>query len=899
MQLAGHLRGKALQEWNLLAKEQKTTFQSAATALRKRIDPQNRVIAATDFRHAVQAEGEPVADYIRRIERLFQLAYGRDNLSSETRETMLHSQLHGGLRYDVVKGPAVSGAQSYQELCLAARQEEKRAAELKLRQQYTRSAPPAHVNKKKQTENKQAEKTVGNTEPPVKKTSQISSSRRCYICDSPDHLAKQCKSRKQESKPQPQSGQNKPPGTKSVRCQECGVTAPSADGDNPCEYLYSSDDGEVALVRLEDRGSKPCLAPVQVQGVPAEGVIDTGADISIIGADLFKWVAAAAHLKKRDFKDPDKVPHSYDQRPFKLHGKIMLDITFLDKTLRTPVYVKMDAPDPLLLSEGVCRQLGIVSYHPSLSTDPAREVSTVAQMQSVRVRLVQAVRVPPLRSAIVQLAVEGGEGLDGPVLLEPTPQFTGAGCTGLCSSETLVEGVSGLTQVVLTNPTGFTQHLDGGVLVGSATGAALVEPRIEPVKGEQRTLVRVVSSEQADSRKRALATFLEEEATSLSWQQRDLLSRLLFEHHEAFALSDGDRGETGMVKLEIDTGDACPKRQAPRRAPFALRQEIARQLSKMQGLGVIRPSSSDWASPNVLVKKKDGSLKFCVDYRELNSITKSDLFPLPRIDDLLDQLGQSKFFSTLDLASGYWQVQVHSNSIEKTAFITHQGLYEFQVMPFGLKNAPAVFQRLMQQVLRGLNPEEGPPFVSVYIDDILIFSRTFEDHMSHLRSVIERLHSAGLKLKPSKCHFICQTVEYLGHLITPGGVRPNPERVSAVKEFPKPTSIHEVRQFLGLTSYYRRFVRNFARVAQPLHALTRKGALFDWSPECEAAFCSLKRLLISAPILCYPNFDKDFRLETDASVKGLGAVLSQQQTDQKYHPVAYVGPSLHRNGTTL
>ncbi len=173
-----------------------------------------------------------------------------------------------------------------------------------------------------------------------------------------------------------------------------------------------------------------------------------------------------------------------------------------------------------------------------------------------------------------------------------------------------------------------------------------------------------------------------------------------------------------MVQLEIDTSSARPTSQAPRRAPFALRQEIARQLTKMQSQGVIRPSSSDWASPIVLV---NGTLRFCVDYRELNSTTKADLFPLPRIDDLLDLLGESKFFSTLDLASGYWQVRVHPDSVEKTAFVTHQGLYEFRVMPFGLKNAPAVFQRLMQRVLRGLNPEDGAPFVSVYLDDILIF----------------------------------------------------------------------------------------------------------------------------------------------------------------------------------
>ena len=284
------------------------------------------------------------------------------------------------------------------------------------------------------------------------------------------------------------------------------------------------------------------------------------------------------------------------------------------------------------------------------------------------------------------------------------------------------------------------------------------------------SIVKSSPPEEVAARMKTLAAYFQDEAARLTWQQRDQLFSLLCKFHEAFALSDGERGETGMVELEIDTSGARPTSQAPRRVPFALRQEIARQLTKMQSQGVIRPSSSDWASPIVLVKKKDGTLRFCVVYRELNSTTKSDLFPLPRIDDLLDLLGESKFFSTLDLASGYWQVRVHPDSVEKTALVTHQGLYEFRVMPFGLKNAPAVFQRLMQRVLRGPNPEDGAPFVSVYLDDILIFSRTFEEHLKHIQLVIERLMSAGLKLKPAKCHFTSQSVEYLGHLITPDGI---------------------------------------------------------------------------------------------------------------------------------
>ena len=314
----------------------------------------------------------------------------------------------------------------------------------------------------------------------------------------------------------------------------------------------------------------------------------------------------------------------------------------------------------------------------------------------------------------------------------------------------------------------------------------------------------------------------------------------------AFSLDPDERGETGLVQMEMDTGDASPKRQPVRRMPFPVRQEVAKQLKSMQGSGVIRPSASPWASPVVMVRKKDGSHRFCIDYRRLNAVTKPDLYPLPRIDDLLDQLGRSHFFSTLDLAAGYWQIRVHPNSIEKTAFI----------------------------------------------DDILVFSRTLTEHLQHLRLVIERLQKAGLKLKPAKCHFVCKEVEYLGHFITPDGLKPNPRLVTAVKEFPVPRNAREVRQFLGLSSYYRRFIPLFAKIARPLHELTRNGAEFVWNRECQAAFDTLAGKLVQAPVLAYPSFDKAFTLETDASIEGIGAVLSQPQDDGQLHPIAYASRAL-------
>ena len=243
------------------------------------------------------------------------------------------------------------------------------------------------------------------------------------------------------------------------------------------------------------------------------------------------------------------------------------------------------------------------------------------------------------------------------------------------------------------------------------------------------------------------------------------------------------------------------------------------------------------------------------------------------------------------MASGYWQIKVSEESREKTAFITQNGLYEFRVMPFGLTNAPGVFQRLMQRVIGGLNPDEGTDFVRVYIDDLVVFS-SLEEHIVHLRKVMNRLRSAKLKLKPSKCHFLRQSAEFLGHMITPAGIRPNPKQVMAVREFLIPQSVSQVRQFLGLTSYYRQFIGKFAKIASPLHELTRKGMEWHWTDKQQEAFDMLKTRLIESPILAYPNFKRGFVLETDASVKGLGAVLSQGQEDQRLYPVAYASRAL-------
>ena len=287
--------------------------------------------------------------------------------------------------------------------------------------------------------------------------------------------------------------------------------------------------------------------------------------------------------------------------------------------------------------------------------------------------------------------------------------------------------------------------------------------------------------------------------------------------------------------------------------------------------------------PNRLSAEEDGSLRFCVDYRKLNDVTRKDAYPLPRIDDTLNALAGSQMFSTIDLVSGYWQVEVDEVDRPKTAFCTTEGLFQLRVMPFGLCNAPATFQRLMDLVLSGLQWSQ----CLVYLDDIIVLGKTFDDHLLNLAAVFDRLRDAGLKLKPSKCAFFRRQVQYLGHVISREGVAADPTKIEKVANWPTPTSTREVQQFLGFASYYRRFIRDFAQIAKPLHRLTERGSSFRWNDDCQVAFDTLRKLLTSAPVLAYPDFDCKFILDMDASDSGIGAVLSQINSEGHECVIAY------------
>ncbi|MCD1431043.1 DDE-type integrase/transposase/recombinase [Klebsiella pneumoniae] len=462
-----------------------------------------------------------------------------------------------------------------------------------------------------------------------------------------------------------------------------------------------------------------------------------------------------------------------------------------------------------------------------------------------------------------------------------------AGCLRDCS----LEGT-----VMMFEPRVHDQEVGRGIAVGKslvniskAVPVRVMNTNYYPVTLRKGTVlghccsissvVRSVSAPEKPDKKSLdeVKDLLSESRKNLTLEQKKKFDKLLNEYYDVFDTGHGSKGRTNVTQHKIDTGNARPIRQTARRLPLAKREEADRIVQEMAKEGVIEPSGSPWASPVVLVKKKDGSTRFCVDYRQLNNVTKKDSYPLPRIDDTLDTLAGSRIFSTLDLKSGYWQVELAPEDKEKTAFTVGTGLWQFTVMPFGLCNAPATFERLMDTVLKGLSWKT----CLVYLDDIIVVGKTFEDHLRNLEEVFQRLRNSGLRLSSKKCHLFQREVQYLGHVVSSEGVAVDKKKVESVKEWPVPTDKHELRSFLGLCTYYRRFVPGFANIAKPLTRLTEEDRKYAWDDECEKAFQHLKMALTTAPILGYPQPTGKYILDTDASNVGIGSVLSQVQDGQE------------------
>ena len=375
----------------------------------------------------------------------------------------------------------------------------------------------------------------------------------------------------------------------------------------------------------------------------------------------------------------------------------------------------------------------------------------------------------------------------------------------------------------------------------------------------------------------------------LRTDEMEQVQQLLSEFPTLFAKDPKRPSRVSMNEahcINLETG--TPVKARPRRIPPSWEEEIAKQVGEMCTNGICRPSKSPWGSDVVLVRKKDGQMRFAIDYRQLNAITKKDAYGPPNPLSILDKLGGCRYFSCLDVASAYWTVPMRKSDIEKTAFHTPRGLFEMLVMPFGMVNSGATFQRMIDRTFQGVKAAES------YVDDILVFSKSFSEHIQHLRQVFERLRDRNIQLRKDKCRLAYSECEFLGHHVSYEGRKPILSYLEKVKSFPRPKTVRELQRFLGTVNYYRCYLPKMSEMATPLYLLTEKGARWEWNPECERSFEDLRRKLVEEPVvLAFPDWKKTFYVEADASAMGVGAVLSQEDSDANtLRPICYYSSSL-------
>ena len=462
----------------------------------------------------------------------------------------------------------------------------------------------------------------------------------------------------------------------------------------------------------------------------------------------------------------------------------------------------------------------------------------------------------------------------------------------------ILKAESDRVPMVLQNLTSRTLKLKKGMKVAHVEASQVIPSLEEPIEEKKvygNSQCKVPTEERNERMSKILQQLDLKGIESWVEQQQNLVKKLLEEYQHLFALNLKELGKTFLVQHEIKLSDSKPFKERYRRIPPHQYEEVWKHLQEMLAIGAIQKSTSPWASPVVLVCKKDGSLQFCIDLRKLNNQTLKDAQSLPRIEDSLDCLNGATIFTSLDLQSGYWQVEMTEDSKPLTAFtVGPLGFYECVQMPFGLTNALATFQCLMETCVGEMHLQ----WCIIYLDDIIVFSKTPEEHIERLRAVFEKLATAGLRLKPSKCKFFKSRVTYLGHIVSKDSIETDPKKIEAIKKWPVPKTVTEVRSFLGFTNYYHKFIPRYAQVAKPINQLVsrdnanKKKNVVDWTSECQNAFEHLKCLCSQTPILAYADYTKPFQLHTDASESGLGVVLYQKQTNGTEGVIAYASWTL-------
>ena len=632
--------------------------------------------------------------------------------------------------------------------------------------------------------------------------------------------------------------------------------------------------------QLPNLPAKLPYIPVVIENQYVLAYLDTGAHISLVSADLWSNIPASQRspVEKGTTGVSSVTGESVD-----ITGTAKVILHLGNSRVQHKIHIARNINHQLILGwDFFCQHKAAVSPTTASFEMPGTSIPLTDSTRMTPLKgnaiLVGEITIPPMSEINTQARIvnqlgitpHGYEGLFEPQLRD---HHSVAAARSLCTVH------HGHIIVRLINPSVDAKTLPDKTHLGQ------LHSTIGDEQEEYQIVDPVIASTSEPTTHLSTSDMLS--SSELTGHQYQKVEQLLLSYTDIFSLTSDDIGQTDLAFHRIETSTDVPVQQRAYRTTPAMRVEIQRQVDDLLERNIIEESHSPWSSPIVMVKKKDNTMRFCIDYRKLNAITVRDSHPIPRQDDTLDALSGSAFFSVIDLSSGYWQVPLHPDDKEKTAFTTGTSLYHFNVMPFGLVNAPMTFQRLMEVALHGLHWAK----CLIYLDDCIVIGKDFDEHLSNLAEVFERFRTAGLKLKPSKCQLLKKQVTYLGHTISTEGILPDPVNTDKVREWSTPTSASEVRSFLGLASYYRRFIPSFSQIAAPLNHLTQKKVPFEWSESCESSFQHLKMALINPPILAYPNFGQEFTLSTDASNNAIGAILSQNR-DNKERVIAYFSASL-------
>lgn len=681
-------------------------------------------------------------------------------------------------------------------------------------------------------------------------TTDLSDKKVCKYCKKENHVISECRKLKWKREQEKKDAENKP----SEKAPEFKVRALRS----PVSSLEGKDVKPNIYVEL--------LNCINNQKMVMQ--VDTGAEISVMSKKaLPKGIeidnTAKKFLKGIDVRSSGDITEGAAYVPFSI-GKKEFDFRF--QIINSS---NIDVPYNGMIGGNLCRALGtMINYNKCVLTFPNHGVELPFFYED------SIISIPPLTKQIVSFKTKSGKGTAGQI----------GGKIDLPKGIQVIDaiykvGENSQAQIMLLNHTQETIHF--------------VRPEIQLVPVAQVLSVKLDTNESKSERKTKLFDALR--LDHLSTSEREKFCDLIFEFQDVFFLP-GDRMETKVKEFhEINTTDEKPAFAKNYRFPQIHKKEVETQMAGLLEQNIIRPSTSPWNAPIWIVPKKaDASKKqkwrIVVDYRKLNEKTIDDRYPLPLIDEILDQLGSSKFFTTLDLASGFHQIPIKKGHESKTAFSTHEGHYEFVKMPFGLKNAPATFQRIINQSLSGLVGNE----CFVYLDDIVIYSTDIESHLKRLRNIFMRLRQNGFLIQPDKSEFLKTEICYLGHIISDDGIRPNPSKIEAIRTLKAPSNVKEIQQFLGMAGYYRKFIPNFSTLAKPLSSLLKKHEPFIWTSDHENSFKQLVELLTSDLLLKFPNFEEHFYLNTDASDFAIGSVLSQKNEEGDMLPIAYASRTLNK-----